>query len=103
KDWTGAAFPRKRQIAFDAARVKFAIQRTDEKNCVDVRCDDLLFGFLARDFAGELAPAREYEFDLRAFSILSYQNPVPDCGQHFTRNRFVAQSSTQLSPDFAAF
>src|SRR5262249_22452823 len=102
-DGASSAFPCERQVSFDTACVEFAIQGTDEKHGVDVRSNDLLFGFLAGDFARELAAPSKYKFDLGPTTALSYEHPIADGGQHFARNRFVAEFSAQLGPDFTEF
>ena len=69
-DWTGAAFPRKCQIPFYAARVEFAVERTDKQNRVDIRRDDLLLRFLAGGLAREFAVPVENKMDCRARFVL---------------------------------
>ena len=55
----GAAFPRHREIAFEAADVEVAIEAGDEEGDVHVRREDLLRRLLAGDLAREDAGARQ--------------------------------------------
>ena len=57
------AFPRQRQIALQPAQVQILVQRAEQEDGVDVRCDDLLLRRRPGDLARERRPSRQHGLD----------------------------------------
>jgi len=105
EDGMGAAFPGEAEIALEAARVEFAVERADEQERVDVGGDDLLFGFFAGGFARELGAAGEYAMnDGAIFAGANLrEEPIADGGEVGAVVGGMAKFSLELPPGFAGF
>jgi hypothetical protein len=96
-DGLGAALPRGRQVALEAARLEVAFrQRHDEKHHVDVRGEHLLLALQPRHLAREPRASREHGVD-----PLRERDPVAD-GREVGRGGYiVAQAAGHLRPALA--
>src|SRR5262249_2121893 len=89
------ALPRDGQISLDSPRVEILIERGDQKESVNVRADDLLFGPGAFGLAHEFAAAWQHGMDqsfVFAFDR-SQRDPVADCGKSGAPLALVPQPS----------
>ena len=102
-DWLRAAFPDDRKVAFDAAGVQFEIERSHDKDGIDIGGDDLFVEGAAGDFAGELGLAGEDGVDAGAIfgRTCGDGNPVADGGDVCARRGGVAQLAGDVSEVFA--
>lgn len=105
KDGSRAAFPGEAEVAFEAAGVEFAIERSDEEERVDVGGDDLFCGFFAGGFAGELGAAGEEAVnDGAVFAGADLrEEPIADGGESGALMGGMAEFSGEFAPGFAGF
>src|SRR5690606_31661491 len=91
------------QIAFEAPQVVVAVESHDQEHGVDVGCDDLLLGDLARRLPGEAAAAWQDRLDEAALFSRdpAQRHPVADGGKLVPPGGQVPQPSGELGPVLA--
>jgi len=80
-DRRGSAFARHQQVPLEATQVEVGIESHHDEDDVDVRCDHLLAGDVARPAARERAAPRQHGDDDRAMRVpLPHDDPVAHGG-----------------------
>ena len=98
-----AALPDDGEVAFDAARIQFEIERGDHEDGVDIGRDDLLLQGAACDFAGELGfPGKDGVDPGAIFAGAGGDgHPVANGGNVGARGRGVAEFAGDVGEVFA--
>ena len=99
----GAALPRHRDVALEAAEVEVLVQGHDEEDGVDVRREHLLLGRVEGDLARELRPPGEDVLDRRGSLVGpgGDRDPVADGRQVAGAARLVREPAGRVGAQLA--
>ena len=93
------AVPRGQEIPFDAARIEIVVETRNEQHDVDVRGDDLFFGWIAGRAAREPAESRQHGTDARVAAVRRGLDRHPIADRRVIRATFTKPESTAQRRD----